>query len=70
MADEILTDDQVVALTGASQVKKQKQVLSRAGIFFVDKMGGGISLTWGMVNRPGKSLEAPSFDDEPNFGAM
>jgi hypothetical protein len=70
MSDEILTDDQVVALTGANQIKKQKEVLSRAGIFFVDKMGGGISLTWGMVNSPGKRRAAASFDDQPNFGAM
>ena len=70
MNDAILTHDQIIALTGATQTGKQKEVLSRSGIFFVDKLGGGISLTWGHVNNPGLNRARTSFTSEPNFEAM
>lgn len=63
---KLLTEEQVVALTGATQTSKQKQVLNKNGIFYVTKMGGGISLTWEMVNSVGTKKVA-SFDDEPNW---
>ena len=66
---KLLTEEQVVALTGATQTSKQKQVLNRNGIFYVTKMGGGISLTWEMVNSVG-AKKSTSFDSEPDFRAM
>jgi hypothetical protein len=70
MTDSFLTEAQVVELTGAAQAKKQKEVLSRNGIFFVTKMNGGITLTWGMVNNPGRANKHSAFDAEPDFKAM
>jgi len=66
---ELLTPDEIIALTGAKQENKQKEVLDRAGIFYVEKSSGGISLTWGHVNNPSR-YSHKHFEESPNFAAV
>jgi hypothetical protein len=69
MKDSLLTETEIIALTGAKQPKKQREVLNRSGIFFVDRADNGISLTWGHVNNP-TATSRLQFDEQPNFGAI
>ncbi|MBX9604651.1 MAG: DUF4224 domain-containing protein [Gammaproteobacteria bacterium] len=47
-----LSDAELQELTGAVQAAKQRQVLDRAGIFYVVRLDGTIRTTWHHVNHP------------------
>jgi len=63
---ELLTQDDLEVLTGASQAAKQAEVLRRNGIYYVERLKG-ITTTWYHVNHP-HQLKMP--EDEPNFAAL
>ncbi len=61
----ILTKNELENLTGTKQTSKQRQVLERAGIYYVEQWGGGIVTTWEHVNNP-RGFRANN-DAEPDF---
>lgn len=69
MNQNLLTDDDLNNLTGASQAKKQCAVLDESGIFYVRRTDGKPRTTWYNVNHPAH-LRTPQMQDEPDFGWM
>ena len=63
---ELLTEEELTDLTGASQPMKQAEVLRRNGIYYIEKLKG-ITTTWYHVNHPQPLQPA---DNEPNFEAL
>ncbi len=63
---ELLTDEELSELTGASQPMKQAEVLRRNGIYYIEKLKS-ITTTWHHVNHPRPHQVA---DNEPNFEAL
>ena len=47
-----LTDDELCELTGAKQVVKQKEVLTKNRIYFVERSDGKIKVCWHHVHHP------------------
>ena len=70
MKDALLTEQEIIELTGAKQTSRQREILSKSGIFFIEKADHKISLTWGHVNNPGMRSTRQSFDESPNFASM
>lgn len=65
----LLTDEEMEQLTGSSGAAKQKEILDKHGIYYIERMGGkSITTTWHHVNHP--FARQVSNADEPDFGAM
>lgn len=61
----LLTKEDLVELTGASQSARQAKVLERHGIYYIKRLDGTITTTWEHVNKPYAGNIAP--DNEPDF---
>ncbi len=59
---DFLTDQEIEELTGAKQESKQKEILTKNRIFFVERMDGKIEVCWHHVHHPmiGKLEETDS----------
>ena len=64
----LLSEDELQALTKATQHTKQKRVLNENGIYFIERLDGSIVTTWHHVNHPA-GRQAKN-DSQPNFGAI
>jgi len=49
---QFLTDDELFELTGAKQVSKQKEILTKNRIYFVERTDGKIKVCWHHVHNP------------------
>lgn len=67
-AANLLTQEEVEALTGAKQAAKQASILDEHGIYYIRRVDGKIITTWHHVNHPCQRSVAN--DSEPNFAAM
>lgn len=65
---QMLTDEELERLTGASQRTKQKQWLDRNRIFYFINQKNDVVVTWKFVNDA-KQIQSPS-DSGPDFGAL
>lgn len=63
--DALLTDAELVAVTGAKRAKQQSEVLTRAKIYHWPRLDGTIATTWYHVNHPMISTVT-----EPDFEAL
>ncbi|MEH8258990.1 DUF4224 domain-containing protein [Aeromonas veronii] len=67
MAFHILTEDELEELTGYSTASKQKEVLRRNGIYFIEGKGGKIrttseNLRWPVATLAGSGMSARDGD--------
>lgn len=72
MTNDLLTDEELVELTGYQFPSKQCAALSRSGISFVKRRDGRPRVTWTHVNAAlsgNKTLKAPE-EEQPNFDAI
>lgn len=62
--NDLLTKDELEAVTGAKQWSKMAEVLSACGIFYIPKANGEISTTWHHVHNPARitGSNEPDFD--------
>lgn len=63
--NDLLTDDELIEVTGAERPTKQAEVLAKAGIYYWTRLDGRIRTTWFHVNHPySREQEAagPKFD--------
>ena len=65
----IVTDDELVILTGYTATGKQKECLDRHGKFYIEGRNGQICTTWGHVNSPLK-MRLPANSDGFNLEAL
>lgn len=65
MADD-LTEADLERITNTSQIAAQKRVLDKAGIFYIEQVGGTITTTWYHVHHPRNDVIASG---TPNWGA-
>lgn len=72
MANDLLTDEELVDLTGYQFPSKQCAALSRSGISFVKRRDGRPRVTWTHVNAALSGNKAPvaTEDEQPNFEAI
>lgn len=66
---ELLSNEELIELTGAKTKQKQIQVLREANIAYVVRVDGWPKTTWYNVNNPAH-LRAVTLEEEPNFGAI
>jgi len=72
MANDLLTDAELVELTGYQFPSKQCAALSRSGISFVKRRDGRPRVTWTHVNAAlsgVKQMPTPE-DEQPNLDAI
>lgn len=50
--NDFLSEQELEELTGAKQVSKQKEILSKNKIFFVERTDGKIKVCWHHVHNP------------------
>lgn len=65
----LLTEDDLIELTGAKRPFEQRKILDAHGIFYINKMGNEISTTWHHVNHP-SIPQVVSGGDSPDFDAI
>jgi len=65
----LLSVEDIKNLTGASQHKKQADVLNDNGIYYITRADKTITTTWHHVNNPSLVRNVVN-NNEPNFGAM
>jgi len=71
-ASTILSRAELHEITGAKMPWKIKQLLSKNGILFIEKMDGWPATTWAAVNAAlggNKSNSTPQ-NEEPNLGFL
>lgn len=70
--NDLLTDDELVELTGYRFQSKQCEALARAGISFVRRRDGKPRVTWTHVNAALSGTHRSLIDEEerPNFDAI
>lgn len=70
--NDLLTDDELIELTGYQFPSKQCAALSRAGISFVKRRDGRPRLTWTHVNAALSGIQHVVAEEEerPNFDAI
>ncbi|CDH33780.1 DUF4224 domain-containing protein [Xenorhabdus bovienii] len=66
----VITETEMIELTGYKKPSKQCKALKDAGIFFLKRPDGRPRTTWGHFNKPLSKLSHPVFIEEPDFGAM
>lgn len=64
-SSQLLSQEDLVALTGAKQPARQSVVLERHGIYYIKRIDGTITTTWDHVNKPNGGTVVP--DNEPDF---
>ena len=64
---ELLSEEDIVELTGTVQSKKQANILDSHGIYYIKKMDKTITTTWHHVNHP---YSGESSASEPNLAAV
>lgn len=72
MANDLLTDEELVELTGYQFPSKQCEALSRSGISYVKRRDGRPRVTWTHVNAAlsGHRQDALTEEERPNFDAI
>ncbi|GKX39533.1 DUF4224 domain-containing protein [Pectobacterium versatile] len=72
MANDLLTDDELIELTGYKYPSKQSAALTRAGISFVVRKDGRPRVTWAHVNAALNGIKEPKEKQkpQPNFDAI
>lgn len=50
--NDFLSEKDIEELTGAKQVSKQKEILTKNRIFFVERTDGKIKVCWHHVHNP------------------
>lgn len=72
MTNDLLTDEELIELTGYQFPSKQCEALKRSGISFVKRRDGRPRVTWTHVNAAlsGQRLESPVDEERPNFDAI
>ncbi|WP_308823141.1 DUF4224 domain-containing protein [Sodalis praecaptivus] len=70
--NDIITDTDLIALTGYKTPSKQCKILRAAGIFFITRRDGRPRTTWAHFNEPctKKHMTEESKHVEPNYGAL
>lgn len=70
--NELLTDEELIEMTGYKYPSKQCEALARAGISFIKRRDGRPRVTWEHVNATLSGRLAPTVTEEntPNFDAM
>ncbi|WP_446471116.1 DUF4224 domain-containing protein [Xenorhabdus stockiae] len=66
----LITDIELIELTGYQKPYKQCQSLEKAGIFFIKRPDGRPRTTWGHFNNPISRLSDSTSAEEPDFGAI
>lgn len=67
---QLLTDDELLELTGCVRQSEQCKVLDEAEIFYIRRrVDGRPRTTWYNVCHPGLSRDA-RYDEEPDWAAM
>jgi len=61
----VLTKTEMVQLTGSKHTSKQRHVLERSGIIYIERWDGSIVTTWEHVNNP--KAQTATNNNEPNF---
>nr|BDD45193.1 hypothetical protein 1 [Saccharospirillaceae bacterium] len=61
---DLLTDDELEALTGYMRPREQARVLQRHGIFYVERKDGSLAVTLYAVHNPSYN---PSKSTEPRI---
>ncbi|MEH0874611.1 DUF4224 domain-containing protein [Pectobacterium cacticida] len=71
---DLLSDDELIELTGYKYPSKQCEALARAGISFITRRDGRPSVTWSALNATLSGVSVKAVPDEhpeqPNFDAM
>ncbi len=68
---DIISDADIIALTGYKIPSKQCECLREAGIFFITRRDGRPRTTWHHFNDPLSQRKARASDEiEPNFGVL
>jgi len=60
-----LTKTELRNLTGSKHTSKQRQVLERSGIVYIERWDGSITTTWHHVNHP--TAQSTPNNSEPDF---
>ena len=70
--NDLLTDNELVELTGYYIPSKQRETLKHAGISFVRRRDGRPRVTWTHVNAAlgGTHAQIIEEDERPNFDAI
>lgn len=67
-APQLITENELQDITGAKMAYKQREVLEKYGIFYIERLDGAIRTTWHHVNNP---LNRPKIDtEEPDWSSM
>ena len=67
---ELLTNEDVEALSGCKRSKSQREWLTAQGINHFVRKDGQPSVTWHFVNNPFGAKTKPAANDQPDFGAI
>ncbi|GKV93558.1 DUF4224 domain-containing protein [Pectobacterium aroidearum] len=69
---DLLTDDELIELTGYKYASKQRAALTRSGISFITRRDGRPSVTWAAINASLSAAKAEQFKvvEQPNFDAI
>ncbi|HBC0624460.1 TPA: DUF4224 domain-containing protein [Serratia marcescens] len=70
--NELLTDEELIEMTGYKYPSKQCEALASAGISFIKRRDGRPRVTWAHVNAALSGCLAPTVTEEntPNFDAI
>ncbi|WP_063653437.1 DUF4224 domain-containing protein [Candidatus Arsenophonus triatominarum] len=70
--NDVISDTDLISLTGYKIPSKQCEILREAGIFFIIRRDGRPRTTWAHFNTPMKQRSAITISKniEPNFGAL
>jgi hypothetical protein len=66
--NNLLTQAELEALTGAKQAERQKRVLDDNGIYYIQRLDKTIVTTWHHVNHP-TGIKSHN-DDMPDFSKV
>lgn len=70
MASPLITDAELIEITGHKQPGKQCRALEDHGVIFFKDKDGKPHTTWYNFNHPKHLRGAILLDDEPDFAAM
>ena len=68
--DNLLSTDEIKAITGYDQPAKQCQILAENGVFFVKDRNGFPQTTWYNFNHPSHLRRLKAVNDEPDFSSL
>lgn len=68
--NDLLTCEELFQLTGTRRVSAQKRVLNRAGIAYIEQVGGSIATTWHYVHRAPYAPSIVAEDDGFHLDAL